>query len=727
MLKSITQIKLLLLLWLFGGICYAAEEYQEPIQIESDQIYYDKKNSIVYANKNVVAKYNGQIIAADSIIYFRDTEEIIASGDVALTKEDGSIYFSDKIKFDQIHNNAIMLNFRARFGKTSVMVSRYAELISKNIVQLNDTVYSSCLISENNFIPNKALWQIRADSAVLDKQKENVFYDNVRIEIFDHTVLKIPYLVTPAPGAKSRSGLLLPDIRWSKVFGLNTRIPVYRKINNNTDFTFGLGIYQKLANVYDLEIRQRFRHGFYKLFSTLTYSTKYDKFGNTITGKKDVRGHYNFKGHYKFSHQYIGGLLTANSKMTMDPLKTYLKKYGFDHDDILRTDINYRDISNEHYLSIRNLIFQDLRPNTNNKTTAKITPQVTYIYEKELKKLAIKSNVLFDYTNLNRTQGINYNRFVSVFGVDKNFATDFGLLIKNHVSLRSDFYYWDLHPIKSQPVQARDNGFKARYHPEYVSEINLALQKIYRDTSIIIDPLIQITFSPKQSNSKIISNEDSQWPELSSSNIFVSNKYNGYDLLENGNRINYGFRSLIKNKYIKDMNITAGQIFRLSRKTNFNGTSGLDSRRSDYILKVGAMLNDRWNVNNGIRIDNNNFNINRNEFNLKYAAPNHNFNFFHFYTDNKLLKQLYEGNYNQELQVNTAFKIYNNWWINAYIKTKLGKSQVNHTTKMIADGVTFRNKNECLFFELGIKRDYMRLKDLKPSTTTTFKITIPTF
>jgi LPS-assembly protein len=198
-------------------------------------------------------------------------------------------------------------------------------------------------------------------------------------------------------------------------------------------------------------------------------------------------------------------------------------------------------------------------------------------------------------------------------------------------------------------------------------------------------------------------------------------------LMESGNRANYGIRSSIKSSYFNDLSLVLGQSYRFDKDYNFDKASGMLGYRSDYVSKVSLTLNPNVQISNGTRFDNKNFSVNRNEFGSSYSDTNYIFSFYHFMVNKNILDKSRMNLYRQEIQVNAGYKFYRELWVDAFVKTKLGKKPQDQSTRLISNGILIRTANECLSIQIGIQRDYTRLKDLKPSTNYIFNISIPTF
>lgn len=719
-----------LLLSLLSPTFSKAVESDDPIEIEADEFYYDKSNELVYGEGNVVITQQGQVIVADKIKYERTSEEIYAIGNVGMRRLDGSVYFGDQVKLNRLNDTGAVLNFKARIGAQGAMAANFAEMYDRQHLSADEVVYSPCEICESNAVPNTPLWQFRAKHVDLDREEDKMRYDHATLEAFGFPIFYTPYLVTPAPGAQRKSGFLTPRLYWSGIFGNGVRIPFYINIARNMDATVAARFNSNLGNVYDAEFRHKLRNGDYKLITSITHTDKYDKTGRLVPGKKEIRAHYDLKGRYYFDNQSFPIQLTVDSKRLMDPNKTYLKKYGFGNEDVLKTDVAFTNITNKRYAAVRALFFQDLRPDSRTKTTASALPQGTFISHHTFSNMKIDGQILADYTNLNRPQGMSYNRFVLKPSLSKSVVTPNGFVLSGDASVRSDFYNVDYNPVKvasNYTPNAQRQGSEARAHPEFVATANYPLYNTWNGNFIIIDPVVQGVFSPKESNLKLVDNEDSQAPEIGASNLFTPNRYKGYDLLESGNRLNYGMRANVKSKYFKNLSAILGQSYRFSKDSNFDKASGMQGHSSDYVGSITLQPDKYWVITEGARFDTKDGQLNRNEFGVTYSYSKFSATLYHFQINKRLLDPSKQNMYKQEVQLAASYNFHRHWFLEGFVKSKIGKKNPSQTTPMISNGLAIKNKNECLQTELSVSRDYTHLKDLQPATSYVLKVSIPTF
>jgi LPS-assembly protein len=118
--------------------------------------------------------------------------------------------------------------------------------------------------------------------------------------------------------------------------------------------------------------------------------------------------------------------------------------------------------------------------------------------------------------------------------------------------------------------------------------------------SMVFEPIGQIIARPdKQFGSKALVNLDAQSLIFDDSTLFEWNKYSGYDRFETGTRANYGGKFSLNFKNGGYASFTAGQSYQISGQNsyatpdaaNVGLSSGLDTRRSDYVTAFSFVPN----------------------------------------------------------------------------------------------------------------------------------------
>jgi LPS-assembly protein len=129
------------------------------------------------------------------------------------------------------------------------------------------------------------------------------------------------------------------------------------------------------------------------------------------------------------------------------------------------------------------------------------------------------------------------------------------------------------------------------------ADITYPLYRRWRDATVVLEPVAQIALSPNArqvvvghdaAGAPIHLNEDSVAVEFDESTLFRANKFPGYDLYEDGVRLNVGGRAAVLWDDGRRANLLIGRSFRVDRNTVFSPSSGLQKQASDWIIAGDA-------------------------------------------------------------------------------------------------------------------------------------------
>ena len=129
----------------------------------------------------------------------------------------------------------------------------------------------------------------------------------------------------------------------------------------------------------------------------------------------------------------------------------------------------------------------------------------------------------------------------------------------------------------------------------------------------VFTPRVQVVASPPIRN-LAVPNEDARAIDLEDSNLFSLNRFPGYDRVEDGARVTYGFDWQLQRPGWR-VKSTIGQSYRLDKDANvlIDGT-GLSERVSDFVGRTEVRFRDFVKLTHRYRLDKDNFAIRRNEF-----------------------------------------------------------------------------------------------------------------
>ena len=260
----------------------------ENIKIFSDNITYDKNVEKIVSSGNVEIKFEDDYtLKTKEIIYLKNSEEILINHSSRIKD-----ILGNEIEFNQLNYSAIdklikgkkvklldieknFYNFDSAiidFSKNQLIADNVNIDFNKNIFgnSLNDPrlkgnyffsdgknsiikkgVFTSC--KKNDSCPP---WQIKAREIKHDKEKKIINYKDAWLEIYEQPILYFPKFFHPDPTVKRQSGFLMPQIIDSSSLGLSFKLPYYKVISENKDFTFSPRIFSENEGLFQNEYRQ---------------------------------------------------------------------------------------------------------------------------------------------------------------------------------------------------------------------------------------------------------------------------------------------------------------------------------------------------------------------------------------------------------------------------------------------------------------------------------------
>ena len=709
------------LLLIYVSIFFRKELYAEnnEIYVEADSLFYNKTKNKVTAKGNALVRGRDIFILANEITYSKTTNNITAVGNVAI-KEKDNIYFGDQVFLNIEHYSGDILNFKARLQNKGLLAASEGKLLDRDTAILKNMVFSTCKVCADNMVSYTPLWQIRAKTAKLDKKKERIAYKHVAIEAFGVPIFYTPYFSMPSPGAKQKTGFLMPKIKKSNIFGNQIQIPFYYNIAPNMDLKYSPSFSTKRSVFHNLKFRHLTQYGVYIFNGYFTKARKYNT-TNQNKEKKILKGYIDLAGDFKINKNIAAGLST---KRTFNKDLNFAKEYDINKDDILNTNA-YARISNEkNLIMLDNLFFQDLRPDANKNETPYVSPWFRSFSELPI-KLPLDTRMFFstDILNLKRTQGISYQRGSSYLESITNIILPYGQTFTFNPSVKWDLYHMksnDTNHLKSYETILKKT--KARTGYQIFMKWGLPLVKNITEGKMILEPLINCTINPNRTKQYI--QPDGEDMEVSSENIFTKGYYSDKEIQELGTEITYGLRGNYSHKN-GNYGLLLGQSYNFRKYNNKAPSSekfftNYKRSRSNFISKLYIQPISEVTIVDDINFSSKNMALYKNELDVLINLTKINLGIGYFYAGAEYLLQ--QNNiYNQELKSFIEYNFYDKWWINFDVRRKLGtKSEQKQNEKMkkwIENNIGLKYKGGCLNVSFGIKKDYIRGKNLKPSIT----------
>ncbi len=164
-----------------------------------------------------------------------------------------------------------------------------------------------------------------------------------------------------------------------------------------------------------------------------------------------------------------------------------------------------------------------------------------------------------------------------------------------------------------------DNVARGTLTPGVGLEYRYPLFAKFAIGTLTFEPIAQLVARPSAIGSSSLVNIDAQSLVFDDSNLFSWNKYSGYDRFETGTRLNYGGQFTLNFNNGGFINAMAGQSYQLAGPNGYATadaarvglSSGLDTRRSDYVGRIAFAPNSWLSFTAKGRFDPVSFNLRR--------------------------------------------------------------------------------------------------------------------
>lgn len=675
---------------------------ESPVLLEAKDLYYDHNLGVVVATGAVEVVQRDTIVVADQLIYDQKQDRLYARGNVSMLEPTGNVYFAEEIELEKEMKTGVIKQFRARLSDDSLFAAQQAQRVNEDVIALDKAVYSPCRVCDDEGESHAPLWQLKAGQVVIDNKKQKVIYEDAYFEAYGVPVIYTPYMSHPTPNADSQSGFLVPEYSHTNNLGSVIKVPYYYSISPDKDATI-IPIYTTLEGlVMAGEYRQKYNNGQYSLDGSITYPTDRDALGDRSTGRK-IRGNINALGRFSLGDYSHWGFDVRRA--TDD---TYLRRYEFSNDPLL-TSTAYVQAANfwggagaRSFADARGLAFQGLTAEDDSGQTPTVFPLAELNYESQ--PGIYNSRVLLDANTmvLLRDDGAKSRRASAMLGWKLPYISDDGQVIEFKAQMRGDIY--SVEDVLLTNGESYE-GTAGRLVPEAVLTWRYPFINQWEDGSVLIEPVVMGAISPPGGNPEEIPNEDSLVPEFTDSNLFLSNRFAGYDRIESGPRVSYGVRGQAQMWGDKYVSWLFGQHYRAVEDRNFPFSNEIDSNFSDYVGKVGVDAHP-FRVAYRFRLDKDEFEPKRSEIDASFNYDPVSLSAAYVLLDNDPVLADEE-----QVIAGSDIRLTKYWsWQNT-----ANRDILNNDWVYISTGLTYGD--ECTNVSMVAGREFTRDRDIEPTTT----------
>ncbi len=660
-----------------------------PVDFEADRIFYDENNGIITAEGNVVLIQQGTTVKADKLIFNQKEQEGEAIGNVKIIRSDGVELKAEKIALSDAFNEAQMEGIILIFADGSTF--RAKEIIRTD--EGNKTTFKTVFFTPCTYCePKEPLWDLRASTVEHNfEEKEYTFY-NALLDIKGIPVFYFPYFEYPDFQVKRKTGFLAPSLSKSTEMGFGVETPFFWAINNSQD----LWVNPYWSGTHVPLIQARYR-GIYDL-SKLTGSVSFTK------RKEDEHseGHIllNYEGDFTERLRFTGQYYRVSND-------TYLRRYpieGIDDQSPWITSLGKLEyFGDESYGYARVMDFESMRRYIP-RDSMPFVSTVNYSY-------VTKPfwNGLYSVSTLNGADVYRKtNQQMMRLSYEQSFVlpyiSSYGFVFENKVTGRMDGF--------NTIADGGEHRNISRFYANASSKVSYPFMQVGSNYSQVIEPIAMAVWSPNIGTKKNIPNEDCVDVFFDDVNLFSANRYNGYDRVETGSRLNYGIKWSLygpKNMYLSAM---LGQSYRFSNSESRLNQDGFEKHFSAYVGHLNMDFKD-FGVGYRFRFSKEKLEHEMSEARVYAGRDPLRISVSYLYL--KASQELVNQNAlkdREEIYFHVSSKLNQNWSTYGYYRYDLADD--GGPTE---EGLGIQYDNECLTLTFTVEKDLTRDLDYKGDTS----------
>ena len=576
------------------------------IDFEADILEYSANSDTVTASGNVVLRSGDRSLRADSVSWNESTGEILATGRVRFVDENGNQLFSERVELTDEFEAGAMDNLLLALRQGGRLAATRGLRESDGTVALEQAAYSGCEVVDPQGCPRDPSWRITAERVVYDPASERISFNGAFLELFGARILPLPGLTIRTDGG-AVSGFLVPDLRFSESNGVEVSGSYYIRFADDKDLTLTTHVYTDAAPMVAAQWRHLTESGAYQITGYATHSQRISTLTGVADSAEEFRGYLFANGKFQLTPDWS---LTGSIRRSTD--RTFLRRYDISRDDRLRSTIELERIAGNTYFSLAGWATQTLRLDQPQGEVPVALPVLDVRWRPDSQILGGQLELQGNTLAIARDIGQDTQRAFARAQWDLRRVTALGQVVTLTGMLRGDVYHSDENYLTDTVSYRGNPGWEYRGVALGALDVQWPFVGEAFGGTQVFTPRVQFVATPPIKN-LAIPNEDARAIDLEDSNLFALNRFPGYDRVEDGARVTYGFDWSLR---VPDWELktNVGQSYRLdSDRDIFPVGTGLSERFSDFVGRTEVRYKNFLRFTHRFRLDKDNLAIRRNE------------------------------------------------------------------------------------------------------------------
>lgn len=630
-----------------------APNKRDPLTFAADEVTYDSITDVVTATGKVELSQNDRIVRADRIVYDRKQDVVRAEGSVVLIEPTGEVVFATTMDITGDLKDAVSENVRMLLANDARLAANGGRRTGGVRTEFAKAVYTACEPCKDD--PLRApLWQVKARKVVHDKEEKEIYFYDATLELFGIPVGYTPYFQHPDPSVKRKTGFLPPVYEHSSYLGYGFTVPYFVVIDDSSDATIYARYASRRGPVLGGEYRQRWDHAALRLRGSATT----DIFSSGGGSSDKLRFH--LFGDFK---QDLNDVWRFGADVQRTSDKQYLREYDYGRPNFLTSRLFAEGFWRRSYAAAIAYSFQELRPEVSKRDTPYAVP--TFVYDWVGENRPEGGRFLFNANTRTvlRERGAESTRATAKFGYEvSNYTTAGGHVFDLLATVRGDLF--DIDEATDPSNAARTyTGFKGRFFPQIAATWRYPMaRRLDGKSYILFEPIVGVVAGPNLKRQWRYANEDALDYVYDDTNFFFPNRTSGDDLLDDGQRINYGVRvGWIESGGASVIGFL-GHSLSAKGNNDVSAGSGLRNRASDIIGSLVVNPWAWWDVVARVRVDKNTFKFRQIDA-LTSIGPKEFRPFLHYILANDDLQPAFSFGDREEIRLGFSSQPAPNWRI----------------------------------------------------------------
>ena len=551
------------------------------VALVADRVYIRSDNTLI-AEGNVEIFQDGTRLRASRIEYNEQNSSLKIEGPLSLDDGSGTILVAEQASLDQGLQRGILSSARVVLNQQLQVAANEIALVDDRYRTLTKVVASTCKVCATSETP---LWEIRAERVIHDTEEHQLYFKGAQFRVAGIPVAVLPHLRIPGPEIERQSGFLVPTLKLSSDLGFGVEVPYFQTLGNSADITW-----TPLLTTESRTLGARYRQGF---------STGHIELNGAISDDDIMSGEVR---RYLFAEGAFA--LPADFNFRFDLKATsdddYLDDYGFGTEDTLTSVIEADRVSRYSYTRAGLTHFNSLDVTG---AAEDVLPRDLFelSHDQRIDLAGGEARLSFNYYDLNRpSMDDGVGRDTARLGVSASWRGDQqlanGMVLGAEAGVTLDAYSIeeDVFYTNDSPTRVIPFGMVELRWPHTRMDTSGGYQTL--------EPVMQLVGSDVDGDP--VPDETSVMVDFDEGNLFASNRFSGFDMVETGLRANLGVTSTRYDAEGWSSALSVGKILRFEDEGQFAAESGLSGDQSDWLVAAAFNMGDKISVANRAIFDN---------------------------------------------------------------------------------------------------------------------------